>query len=228
MNRWIILALLIGCGDNMTMPPSPGGIDPGPSCSELGTGDGISCFDFNSGLAAEWAPEAGEWFVSNGAYIGHAATLGGAPCQASEMVVSMLQGFEARNLRIALDMTAFDRADKFVVLRGLDPNNRIEINFRARFTEASPGDLVVQEINDCVQNLHTQWFEVSLPHEVEHPIHAEITLIDDNLTVVVDGNTVISGHYPLTDRSGRVGLGVIDEGTVVFDSILIEKLDPAP
>src|SRR5688500_4899354 len=111
MNRWFILALLIGCGDN-TMEPGPGpvGIDPGPSCSELSTGaDGISCFDFNSGLAAEWRPEAGNWFVSNGAYIGNAPSLDGAPCQASEMVVSMLEGFEARNLRMEIDMTAFDR-----------------------------------------------------------------------------------------------------------------------
>ena len=224
----VLVALGTACSDN-TPAPGDNMIDPGPNCSEFVTpAEGLTCFDFNSGSAAEWRPEAGDWIVSYGAYIGFAPTLDGATCQASSMVTSMLQGVSAKNVKISLDMSAFDRADKFVVLRQQDPNNRVEINFRARFTEESAGDLVLQELVDCVQTLHTEWFEVDLPHEIAQVIHADITLIDDNVTVEVDGRTVLSGQFPLPDRAGGIGLGVIEEGTVVFDNVVIEVLDPIP
>jgi hypothetical protein len=227
----IVLAVLASaCGDGSMQDPNDDFmIDPGPDCSELvGESEGATCFDFNSGLAPGWTPEAGSWTVLNGAYIGSAATLDGATCQASSMVTSMFDGMLAKNVRIRLDMTAFDRPDKFVVLRGLDPNNRAELNFRARFTEQSDGDLVLQELQDCAQLLHTQWFEVSLPHELEQMVRAEITVLDDEVTVMVDDRMVLSGRYPLPDRAGQIGLGVIEGGTVVFDNIVIEQLDPTP
>ena len=229
MQRMIVLvsAVVAACGGGNSDPINGNMIDPGPSCSELGAST-ETCFDFNEGTASEWTPEAGDWIVSNGAYIGFAQTLDGAICQASSMVTSRLNGVVARNVRISLDMTAFDRPDKFVVLRGLDANNRIEINLRARFTDDSAGDVVVQEISDCTQILHTQWFEVDLPHELEQPLHAEITLIDNNLTVMVDGQMVLSRDFTFPDRAGYVGLGVIEGGTVVFDSFVLEVLDPTP
>jgi hypothetical protein len=228
--RRMLLLLLAACDGGTSEPPpvdeSP--LDMGPPCSELlpSPEAGQFCLDFNDGTASGWTPEGGGWSVDNGVYVGTAPTLDGASCTASSMMTSMLDDIEARNVRITLDMMSKERADKLIVLRGLDPNNRIEINFRARYTDESAGDLVVQELVDCVQTFHTERFSVPLPHEIEQIIHVEITLLDDSLTVVVDEQQVLNAQFPIADRVGRVGLGVIEGGTTWFDDVIIEVLDP--
>lgn len=196
------------------------------STSTTSTSTPIFCQDFNAGTSTAWIPEGdSDWSVIGGEYVGSVTSTRTSSCGASLMMTSMFQPISARNVSVELDMRSIARADKIVVLRGLDGSNRIELNFRAQFVTPYPGDLVVQELRSCQQISHAPIFTILVPHQSGQTIHAEITLIADRLTVVVDGTTVLDTSYGLADRTGRIGVGVIEGGAAAFDNIVIRSLD---
>lgn len=243
-----ILAAAIGCGDDELDPLSPdattdaGTVQTGDgggnfgrdasvgdagfiTCDDLVTSAGARCTDFNDGTAPGWVPEGGNWGVSGGAYTGEVPSLSGSSCGVSLMMTSMFREITARDVRVELDMMSNIRVDKVIVLRGIDPSNRIELNFRAKYVEESDGDLVVQELVDCEQIQYTPEYQIDVPHQIGQAIHAEIRLVGDMLSVWIDDELILMDSYPFADRAGNVGIGLIEGGTATFDNIIIESLD---
>lgn len=198
------------------------------TCDDLDTSGAARCTDFNGGTATGWVPEGGNWRVSNGAYTGEVPSLQGSQCGTSLMMTSMFQELQARDVRVELDMMSNIRVDKVIVLRGIDPSNRVELNFRAKYVERSDGDLVVQELLDCEQIQYTPEFVIDVPHQVGQAIHAEVRLVGDMLSVWVDDELLLMDSFPFADRVGYVGIGLIEGGTATFDNIVIESLDDNP
>jgi hypothetical protein len=201
------------------------GFDAG-SCSDVVLTSSVAfCEDFNTGTSTAWIPEAGIWSVVDGAYVGTQTSTAGSTCGETLITSSMFETALARDLTVRIDMLALERADKVLILRGLDPSNRIELNFRAEFSFESTGDLVIQEIETCTVARYTPVHTILVPHAIGQIIHADVTLIGDQIEVTVGGSPVLTSTYSFSDRVGQVGVGVISGGTAAFDNIVIEVLD---
>ena len=201
-----------------TMPSDAG---PQRECADVTSAGLLSCDDFASGRAVGWMPEAGEWAVVEGRYVGvgpESADVTG--CGASQMVASLREGSTAEDVSVHVAMTSRERVDKVIVLRASDASNRIEINVRA----APYDDLVVQELVDCEVVRLVPEGEVAVPNAVGQTIDVDAALIGSRLTVAVDGTTVLDRELEFANRgAGLQGLAVITRAEAVFDDVWISE-----
>jgi hypothetical protein len=195
-------------------------------------GQGVTskCFDFGtSDSSARWLAEGGQWAVSGGAYVGNGPVTPLSCVQTgSQITAAVVAGFSARDLRLHAQLTGVQRADKVVVLRARDPQNRVELNFRARYDDGGTtlgGDLVVQELRNCVQTLHVSPGTLAIPHELSQTLAVDIELRGSSLGVWVDGRRVFEGQVPISAAAGAVGMGVITGGVTRFDDVFVQSLD---
>jgi hypothetical protein len=195
--------------------------EPQFDCTSMeGTPGLMFCEDFNDGLAENWSVEGGDWSVMDGRYLGIAPeSVLGSECGASLMTASLYEGLSPENVGFHAEMQGFDRLDKTIVLRAESPSNRIELNFRS-----DPiNDLMVQELRDCELVYHTTEGEIAVPHGT-NMISVDVELRGDSLVVIVDGQPIVDRTFPFAIRPGRVGVAVIENSSVVFDSVWTESL----
>ena len=175
------------------------------------------CDDFSSGRAPRWSTDGGTWNVVEGRYVG-SANGSYSPC-GHPTNQSLIRNFRARNLDVRLDLTSLVGVNKFVVLRSTDPDNQIELNFRAERPGAFPADLIVQEKAACAFFLHTPEFSVlTPPHQVGQTIRVRVRLTGDRLQVWTDGVQVLDRTFPFSARAGRAGVGVYLDAAA-FDNV---------
>ncbi len=193
------------------------------------------CYDFSTTAdASAFVPEAGTWGVANGAYtaIGPPDQVTCPPGGGTVMTASVLAGLSAKNVRVHARMTSISGVDKVLVLRSRPGGNRIEINFRANYVDngqTEGGDLNVSDLVNCVNA--GDYISVAspnpilIPHAVLQPITVDVQLIDQQLTIAVDGRTVFDGELPLSTAPGSVGFAVFHDSVVQFDDFLVDVLD---
>jgi hypothetical protein len=218
-----------------------GGVAPEFSCDDLepvGGAGGASpreCYDFSDPTAdGDFTEEGGTWLVTNGAYVGVAPA---APihCTANgtHMVASLLTGFTATDVRVHVKMTGLNRADKVLVLRAQDDENRIELNFRSNFGDPKPvfgGDLIVQEVVACDGSLLTEEGDVPVPHGPNDTLTVDVELRGRLLQVSVDGSSVFNAELAMLANVGPGGVGFAtiaagNAGSARFDDFIVESLD---
>jgi len=219
-----------------------GGALPAFSCEEwLAGGEGGAengrCYDFSDPADDDdFTPEGGDWAARNGEYVGTGPAarlfcLGAAPQDGTWMTASLLDDFTAGDVRMHVRMAGQGTAaDKVIVVRARDSENRVELNFRANFGSPVPingGDLSVQEMTDCVTTWRLEPDTISIPHGVNEQIDVELELRGENLQVWVNGvpafDNVLTG---VTTEAGAVGLAVfINNSSIRFDDFAVESLD---
>lgn len=207
-----------------------GGSHPFDCDSFDGRGVTAKCFDFGtSDSSTRWLVEGGQWAVSSGAYVGSGpATPLSCVQTGSQITAALVTGFSARDLRLHAQLTGVQRADKVVVLRARDPQNRVELNFRAGYDDGGTrrgGDLVIQELRNCVQTLHVGPGTLSIPHELGETLVVELELRGASLGVWVEGRQIFQGEVPISTSAGAVGVGVISGGITRFDDLFVQSLD---
>lgn len=219
-------------------PGGQGGAPAEPFCAALEDDSPESaerrCLDFDAtGSAADFTTEAGTWSVEDGGFV---VTGPESPATCAEdgtwMTAATLNDFEAVDVRVRAELTGITRADKIVVLRHRDPENRIELNFRANYeTEGvvEGGDLVVQELNDCIGTMRIRPGELSIPHAIDDTITVEIELRGQRLVVHVDAALVLDTTFAepnlLSEDAGSVGFGTIAQGSTRLDNLVVEALE---
>jgi hypothetical protein len=197
-------------------------------CNAVGTGtpNFFFCDDFSAGTAERWNPQGGVWSVTDGQYIGSGTfdTFSNCGFLTNQ---TLIRDLEALDAEVLLDMKSIERVDKLVVLRSADPDNQIELNFRAERPGEFPADLIVQEKTNCQFTLHTPEFSVLIPpHQLGQAIHSRILLIGRRLLVWIDRALVLNRSFPFSVRTGRLGLGVIEGGVTAFDNVEVHVLKP--
>jgi hypothetical protein len=224
MGKTTILCVgsMVALGAACTNGDDPvGETEPQFECASMeGTPGLMSCNDFNDGATTGWTALGGSWSVDGGRYLGAGPeTVLGSECGASLMTASLRDGVALEDVGLHLEMQSVERLDKTLVLRATDPSNRIELNFRG-----DPiNDLMVQELRDCVLVSHTVEGEIPVAHGADM-IAVDVTLRGEHLTVVVDGAVVVDRTFPFPVRQGQVGVAVIENSLVRFDSIWTESL----
>jgi hypothetical protein len=207
-------------------------------CASLGPlPAGVSarqCFDFGaSNDAALFTPDAGVWSVADGRYQGIGPEEA-ASCKADGtwMSGSIFPGLSAADVRVRAELTGVDRPDKVVIVRSAGSSDRIELNFRANFVSGGTtlgGDLIVQQLVDCVGAFRIPEAQVPIPHAVTDTLDVEVELRGQSLLVRVDGEVVLDTVFTtpnlLRSGAGNVGVGVFIGGTVRFDNLVIEALE---
>ncbi len=182
------------------------------------------CDDFSVGNAHHWSPSGGLWAVVDGRYVGE-GTDERFGCGEVPTNQTLLRDFQARDVDIELDMMSIARVDKILVLRSADPDNQIELNFRAERPDEFPADLVVQERSKCAFTLLTPEFSVLIPpHQVGQTIHTRAQLVHERLRVWIDGTLVLNRSFPFSVRSGALGMGVVGGGVTAFDNVFVHRL----
>jgi hypothetical protein len=146
----------------------------------------------------------------------------------SSLTASLVNNFSAADVRLHVQMTSVDRADKAIVLRSRDSGDRIELNFIAFWdnggTQAG-GVMVMQELSNCVQSALVP-NSVPVPHKVGDTLTIDLVLRGNQLTVNVGGSQVFDGALTLMNTAaGGVGLAPIEGGTVIFDDFWVEALN---
>lgn len=182
------------------------------------------CDDFSTGGADRWSPSGGLWDVIDGRYVGE-GTDERFGCGEFPTNQTLIRDFEARDVDLTLDMASIERVDKIVVLRSADPDNQIEVNFRAERPGEFPADLIVQERSQCAFTLLTPEFSVLIPpHQVGQTIHVRVQLVHDRLRVWIDGTLVLNRSFPFSERTGALGVDVIGGGVTAFDNVFVHRL----
>jgi hypothetical protein len=190
-----------------------------------------ACVDFTqTSQGSSWTPEGGAWSVVNGEYVGTgpASPLSCVGGGGSVMTASFLGGFNAADVRLHVQMTSVDRADKVIVLRSRDSGDRIELNFVAHWNDngtQAGGMLVVQKLVNCEESFLVPPNTVSVPHDVGDTLTVDLELRGTRLTVKVGGAQVFDGTLAIATDPGKVGLAVIFGGTVRFDDLWVEALN---
>jgi hypothetical protein len=174
--------------------------------------------DFDSGSASGWSIDGGTWAVVDGRYVGAGASDTSSPC-GQPTNETLIEDLEGGDVDMQLDMTSIQRVDKLIVLRSADPDNQIELNFRAERPGEFPADLIVQERVSCQQTLYTPEFSVPAPHQLGQTIHVRIKLKGDRLQVWMDNKQLLNKEYPFVAKQGKIGLRVIEGGTTAFDNV---------
>lgn len=178
----------------------------------------VGCADFNTNIPAEWVPESGTWDNTNAMYIGMGPlTPPGGVCNVGQINGTILTNSTAQDVYIRARLRSLGRPDKVIILRALDDDNRIELNFRGAFPSNMGGDLIVQERVNCTLITHNDPAvdpndRILVPHAIGEFIDVEISLIGNALTVAVGGAPIITDRVfsNLTVRTGNVGVGVIN------------------
>jgi len=188
-----------------------------------------SCFDFNDGSTSGWEVDGGEWAAVDGTYeVTGPAEPASCPETGSLITASLAPDISAANVRVSAQLTDLERADKVLVLRSRDSGNRIELNFRSFHDDEGViygGDLVVQELVDCMLTTHVLPQTVEVPHELAESLVVDVELRGTALTVVVGGETVFEDEVPVSIEPGGVGFGVITSGVARFDDLVVEVLE---
>jgi hypothetical protein len=190
------------------------------------------CYEFTDpAQASDFAPEAGTWTVSNGSYLacGPVKQVTCSTTNGSQMTASVLRNLIAQDVRVHAKMTSVDSPDKLLVLRSRPGGNRIELNFRAKFVDDADtpqgGELYIDGLVDCANPIYVTVGVLPLPHVIGQAIVADVQLIGQHLTVVVDGKTVFDNTLPqLPTAPGSVGVAVFLTGQAQFDDFLVEVL----
>jgi hypothetical protein len=193
-------------------------------CSQL-TDHPTACVDFTDGKSDQFVTEGGEWQVIDGRYIGWGPDAAAPPCADSLMTHAIFQQVEAQDFSLHAQLDSVKRVDKVITFRSADPANRVQINFRDVDAQGHFGDVMVQEIKNCVFTKFTHDGQIPLPHPMNNPIAVDLDVQGAHLTVKVDGNTVIDADEPFAVRSGKIGFGVIDHSETVFDDFVVRKKD---
>jgi len=232
-------AVLGGCQDSFE-PPTDRSAASTQLATDRGSNDGAAaepchhrsaraaaaffCDDFSAGNADRWSPSGGLWAVVDRRYVGE-GTDERFGCGEFPTNQTLIRDFQAQDVDIELAMTSIARVDKILVLRSADPDNQIEVNFRAERLGEFPADLVVQERKQCAFTLLTPEFSVLIrPHQVGQTIHARAQLVHDRLRVWIDGTLVLNRSFPFAVRSGALGVGVIGGGVTAFDNVFVHRL----
>lgn len=192
-----------------------------------------TCVDFNDPTSVTgWQPDGGQWTFVNEGYVGAGPSAEEVTCGeiGSLMTASLVPDVVATDVRVRAQLTSIQRVDKIIVLRSRDSSNRVELNFRSSYDDnGTPqgGDLVVQELVDCLRVEHIGPGELPVAHEVGESIDVDILLRGRRLTVVVDGAPVLGDVTvpTLADLPGGVGVGVIADGITRFDDLIVDVLD---
>lgn len=231
-------------------PPDPAvTVDAGPpqpvfDCADLETPP-ARCDDFNDGFDADWTVTQGDtWGITDAQYEGLGTQ--GTPdrCGASLISASVIEGFQAADVRIRARLTSVERNDAILVLRAVDESNRVELNFRAGDPDGTTflADLAVQDLQDCVVTDHTDPSDPALHTllpgnpRIGQPYDVVVELRGQTLRAWVnDAEVSFPGGnvFPtLPTASGRVGLGVIASeaegvgpGRARFDDVRVEPLE---
>ena len=199
-------ALLAGCGEDSVAPAGSTGFTD----------------DFSQDNASRWSASAGSWIVTDGRYVGFGGVA--QACQGFGPNQSLVQGLQASDLEVELDMVSLSGVDKGLILRSSGASDQIELDFRAERPGAYPADLIVQEQVNCNRVMHTAEFAVLVPHQVGQTIRVRVRLIATQLTVWVDGAQVLDASFPFTNVSGKVGVAFLTGGTTAFDNVRIPVL----
>jgi hypothetical protein len=188
------------------------------------------CYDFtNASSGADFSVEAGTWTVADGTYNSNDIP-SRDPCNGNGTVMSasVLRNLSAQDVRVHAKLTSVAGPDKVVVLRARSGGNRLELNFRAKFTDegvVQGGDLSIFDITNCSVKTYADGSTILIPHEIEQSIVVDITLIGSQLTVVVDGkqvfNQALSG---VSMTAGSVGFASFRDAETKFDDLLVEVL----
>lgn len=200
------------------------------SCDDLDDLDGseAACLDWNDTTTPGLEVEGGRWEVRGGMIVGFGPDSPSGDCTASLMSHALVPAVTAQDQRVRARLSSLARVDKVITLRSVDPANRVQVNFRATDTDGSYGDLMVQEIRDCVFTVFTGEGEIPIPHALGEAIDVELELVGTRLMVQVDGQTVFEREVPVVERAGQIGFGIIDRSTTVFDDVVMTSLDPLP
>lgn len=207
--------------EDLRLPPSSNF-----SCDDL-DGSEEACLDWNDADAPGLEVEGGRWEVRERMVVGYGPETLPGDCTDSLMSHALVPDVTARDLRLRARLTSLTRVDKVLVLRSADPGNRVQLNFRALDDDGAYGDLMVQEIRDCVFTVFTGEGEVPIPHAIGEPLEVVIDLVGSRLAVDVDGRNVFDREVPVALREGKIGFGVIDRSVTVFDDVVMTSLDPA-
>ena len=186
------------------------------------------CFDFsNASQVPPWTPDGGTWTVVNGHYTG-TGPADQVTCvnAGSLMTASLVDNFSAADVRVHVQMTSVDRADKVIVLRSRDSGDRIELNFVAFWGDSGAqqgGVLVIHQLVNCAQSLLAP--AISVPHSVGDTLTVDLDLRGTQLKVKVGGSQVFDGALAIPTDAGGVGVAVITGGTDYFDDFWVEALN---
>jgi hypothetical protein len=188
------------------------------------------CYDFsNASSALDFDPEAGTWVVADGTYnaseISSQVTCDG---EGTVMTSSVLRNLSAQDLRLHAKLFSVVGPDKVIVLRSRPGGNRIELNFRATFTdegEVQGGDLSIYDVVNCASTRYAESDTTLIPHSIGQAIVVDIQLIGTQLKVVVDGAEVLNHTLSgLSTTAGTVGFATFREVETQFDDLLVEVL----
>lgn len=182
--------------------------------------------DFNADNASRWVPQGGTWTVIDGEYVGQGKGDGSAPCGSIGIAQSVIKWVRAANVEVEADMRSIERVDKWIILRSVNPENEIKVNFRAERPDSYPADLIVEQLHDCQNITFTPEFSVLIPpHQVGQTIHVHVILVGKRLRVLIDRVLVLDRTFPFPRVAGRVGLAAHDDeygpGTTAFDNVKV-------
>lgn len=150
------------------------------------------------------------------------------PSVCSEAIWShaLFEGLSRQDVSISMLPAPVQRVDKAIVLRATDGRNRLQLNFRAHDQQGNYGDLMVEEVRDCVFTLLTAEGEIPIDDVLGLAIDVTVELVGVQLVVLVDGVLVVDRDFPVRVVSGEVGFGVIARSRAVFDNVVIDAMEP--
>ncbi|HEY4219882.1 MAG TPA: hypothetical protein VGO62_01035 [Myxococcota bacterium] len=189
-------------------------------CSDL-DGTETACVDFNDGNKHGFSGEAGTWDVVDGRYLGWGPDDNPTTCADSLITHAIFPAVNAQDLTVHAQLASIKRVDKVLVLRSVDQGNRLQINFRARDAGGEYGDVMVQEVKDCVFSKFTNDGQIPLDNELGDALDVDVTLAGQHITVVAGGKTLLDADEPITVQAGKVGVGVIDHSESMFDNFIV-------
>jgi hypothetical protein len=195
------------------------------SCDDL-DGSESMCLDFNDDSSPGFEKEGGEWERVDGRYVGWGPELTAGTCTSSLMTHALVPDVEAQDLSFHAELASLVRVDKTITLRSVDEGNRLQVNFRAFDEDGNFGDLIVQEMRDCGKVPYTTDNEIPIPHQLGEKIDVDIDVIGAHVTIKVNDVTQFDRELPIAVRPGRVGIGVIENATTMFDDLVMVSHDP--
>lgn len=188
------------------------------------------CYDFsNAASTADFISEGGTWTISDGTYntsdIPAKETCNG---NGTVMSASVLRNLSAQDVRLHARLSSDVSPDKVIVLRSRQGGNRLELNFRSKYTDndaVQGGDLSIFDVGECTVKTYVDGNTIFIPHEMGQSIVVDIQLIGAQLKVDVDGKQVYNNNLPgVSMTAGSVGFAAFRDGELQFDDLLVDVL----
>ncbi|MCH8273184.1 MAG: hypothetical protein IH851_00130 [Armatimonadetes bacterium] len=146
--------------------------------------------DFNDGNADGWLSDQGSWEVRNFEYHGT-----GRWVNQRNDNVSWVEKFDAIDMSVEGIMytdPGFDDVNKMLVLRYLDRDNLLVVNFRAGWR----ADVVISQMVDGQGELITPEFQFPIPqHGQTERKHCRVDLIGKHVIVYFEGRVYIDQEF---------------------------------